>query len=259
MLRGPCFDTDHMATEQNLPALPAQYESEGDALLHKKWKTISPSEATSENSNGGFDCNICLDSAHDPVVTLCGHLYCWPCIYRWLHVQSTSPGSEQNQNCPVCKTDISLASLVPLYGRGPSPSESEAKKLNVGPAIPRRPPPAHGLHALITTTSPASLNPDSSQQLHPNPFQAQSPYFSHPYGGYASVVNPTIGMFGEMVFSRIFGGSDTSLFSYPYPNTYPLMAGGSPRTRRQEMQLDKSLNRVSIFLFCCFILCLLLF
>ena len=29
-----------------------------------------------------FECHICLELAHDPVVTLCGHLYCWPCLYR---------------------------------------------------------------------------------------------------------------------------------------------------------------------------------
>lgn len=29
-----------------------------------------------------FECNICLELARDPVVTLCGHLYCWPCLYR---------------------------------------------------------------------------------------------------------------------------------------------------------------------------------
>lgn len=264
MLRGPCFETDRMALEQDFPELAAQHESDGDVSLQKKWKAISASEAASENSNGSFDCNICLDSAHDPVVTLCGHLYCWPCIYKWLHVQSTSPVTEQQQNCPVCKTNISHTSLVPLYGRGPSPSESETKKLHVGPAIPRR-PPAHGVHTLITTTTSASLNSHPSRHLHPNPFQSHSQHFPHPYGGYAatptltSVLNPTIGMFGEMVFSRMFGSSDTSLFAYPYPNTYPLMASANPRMRRQEMQLDRCLNRVSIFLFCCFILCLLSF
>lgn len=25
---------------------------------------------------------VCLELAHDPVVTICGHLHCWPCLYR---------------------------------------------------------------------------------------------------------------------------------------------------------------------------------
>lgn len=29
-----------------------------------------------------FECNVCLEPLQDPVCTLCGHLYCWPCLYR---------------------------------------------------------------------------------------------------------------------------------------------------------------------------------
>jgi E3 ubiquitin-protein ligase RNF5 len=70
-------------------------------------------------------------------------------------------------------------------------------------------------------------------------------------------LNPMLGMFNEMVFTRNFGTLITNMFARPYTN--PLMGSNSPRMRRQEMQLDKSLNRVSIFFLCCIILCLLLF
>uniref|UniRef100_A0A5B6YP32 E3 ubiquitin-protein ligase RMA n=1 Tax=Davidia involucrata TaxID=16924 RepID=A0A5B6YP32_DAVIN len=261
-----------MAFEQNFQEPIADFESDGDVPLKQKWKSIS---ASTENVNGCFECNICLDSVHDPVVTLCGHLYCWPCIYKWLHVQSSSPESDEQPKCPVCKANISHSSFVPLYGRGTSPSESDAKKPQLDLVIPRR-PPALGVHTLVT--SMASSHPN--QQVHPNPFQSQpqpfhhhhQQYFPHPHGNYAStaqsnlggttmpgIFSPTVGMFGEMVFARIFGSSDTSLFTYPYSNSYPVNGSGSPRMRRQEMQVDKSLNRVSIFLFCCFVLCLLLF
>jgi len=59
-----------------------------------------------------YECNICLDTASEPVVTYCGHLYCWPCLYRWLRA-TTGPGS-----CPVCKAAVSQATVIPLYGRG---------------------------------------------------------------------------------------------------------------------------------------------
>ncbi|KAL1518857.1 hypothetical protein AB1Y20_003134 [Prymnesium parvum] len=61
---------------------------------------------------GQFDCNICLDMAYDPVVTVCGHLYCWPCIYKWLRQH------EERQLCPVCKAFISKDKVIPIYGRG---------------------------------------------------------------------------------------------------------------------------------------------
>jgi len=34
-----------------------------------------------------FECKICLEEACEPVVTRCGHLYCWACIYE-VHVVS---------------------------------------------------------------------------------------------------------------------------------------------------------------------------
>ncbi|KAJ0046200.1 hypothetical protein Pint_04525 [Pistacia integerrima] len=264
---------DYMAREQNLFELEAHYETDRDHLLKQKLSSISTSTGVSENKSSCFDCNICIDSAHDPVVTLCGHLYCWACIYEWLHVQTSSQDADkQQQNCPVCKANISLTSLVPLYCHGTSSSESESKKHNLGVGVPSRPPPMLNTSITSTTTSTTHRTP----QLHPDLFQSRTQslhnpqYFPHHYGGYAAIatsslsgmatisfVNPLMGMFGGMVLERIFGSSVTSLSAYP--SSHPLMTSGNRRIRRQEVEIDKSLNRVSIFLFCCLILCLLLF
>ncbi|KNC79684.1 hypothetical protein SARC_07931 [Sphaeroforma arctica JP610] len=61
-------------------------------------------------SNKGFECNICLENATDPVVSYCGHLFCWPCINTWLEINSKNL-------CPVCKASIGKDKVVPLYGR----------------------------------------------------------------------------------------------------------------------------------------------
>ena len=29
-----------------------------------------------------FECNICLDVARDAVISVCGHLFCWPCLHQ---------------------------------------------------------------------------------------------------------------------------------------------------------------------------------
>ncbi|PIN08923.1 putative E3 ubiquitin ligase [Handroanthus impetiginosus] len=236
-----------MAFQQNLGAPTMNFGSDGNVSDKQKWNSVTKSVTVAENSNGCFDCNICLDSSHDPVVTLCGHLYCWPCIYKWLQVQSSS---DEQPKCPVCKTYMSTSSLVPLYGRGVS--ESEPKKPQLDLAIPQR-PSALGINAM----SAAATN----QQSQRNQTFHQEQYFSQPFSSYTSTsfYSPTINMVSEMVFARMFGSSASSLFAYPYSNSYPFPGTVSPRLRRQEMQLDKSLNRVSIFLFCCIILCLVLF
>ncbi|KAJ9153597.1 hypothetical protein P3X46_027023 [Hevea brasiliensis] len=263
-----------MAMEPSFYEHEVHFESDEDVTLKQKWKSITTPTGISDVDGDCFDCNICLDSPHDPVITLCGHLYCWPCIYKWLHVKTSAADAyeQQPRSCPVCKANISPNSLVPLYGRGKSRTNLESKNAFPDVVIPHRPPPA--LNTLISNTS------QQSQQLHPNFFQSQpqpqsfhhQQYFPNSYGGYGAmassnlggaamrqIFNPIIGMFGEMMFARIFGTSDTSLFAYSYPNSDHLMRSYRHRMRRQEMQLEKSLNRVTIFLFCCIILCLLLF
>lgn len=258
--------------EQNFFEPESYFELDEDVnLLNQKWRSISSPATISENENGCFECNICLDLAHDPVVTLCGHLYCWPCIYKWLQVEISSLDDPNPKKCPVCKANISYASLVPLYSGGTCCSDSEAKGL----VIPRRPAPS-GLNTIITSTTTSTSQPN--QLLHPNYVQSHSHeavdrrHFPHSYGSYAanmsssyfggasttSLFNPTVLML-EMVFSRMFGSTDSSSFAYPHVNSYPSTGDSSPRMRRHEMKLDKSLHRVSIFLFCCLILCLLCF
>ncbi|KAE9585200.1 hypothetical protein Lal_00018019 [Lupinus albus] len=100
--------------------------------------------------NGWFVCNICLGSVHDPVVTLCGHLYCWPCIYRRLRNPTT---------CQICNAEISFTSLVPLYGRGISNSDSIAtRRSHMGLEIPPRPMPNNFNYMPTFSTNEAASN-----------------------------------------------------------------------------------------------------
>ncbi|OVA18464.1 zinc finger protein [Macleaya cordata] len=94
-------------------------------------------ETGSEDQNNGtanFDCNVCLDVAKEPVVTSCGHLFCWPCLYQWLHLHS------DHKECPVCKGEVTESNITPIYGRGSSEmgvekkgSEGEDSSLKIPP------------------------------------------------------------------------------------------------------------------------------
>lgn len=43
-----------------------------------------------------FVCNICLDIAKDAVVSLCGHLFCWPCLSKLLTMSTSGRYSNKN-------------------------------------------------------------------------------------------------------------------------------------------------------------------
>ncbi|CAN6894895.1 unnamed protein product, partial [Brassica oleracea] len=179
-----------------------------------------------------------ISSAHDPVVTLCGHLFCWPCIYKWLHVKLSPVSIDHHQNnCPVCKSSVAVTSLVPLYGRGMSLFSSKKQNSELTD-IPRRPGPS-------TFTTQPSLSPTfHNHRYSPRAFTTtESTDLASAV--MMSFLYPVIGMFGDLVYTRIFG-TFTNTVAQPYQN-------------QRMMQHEKSLNRVSISLFFCFLICLLLF
>lgn len=85
-----------------------------------------------------FECNICLETAREAVVSVCGHLYCWPCLHQWLE---TRP---DRQECPVCKAGISREKVVPLYGRGSQKPQDPRLKTPPRPQGQRPAPESRG-------------------------------------------------------------------------------------------------------------------
>ena len=77
--------------------------------------------------DGDFACGVCLDTATEPVVTKCGHLFCWPCLRRWLVHQQT---------CPTCKgavNDRCPQDIIPLYGKGRAETTTPANASTAPP------------------------------------------------------------------------------------------------------------------------------
>ncbi|KQK09919.1 E3 ubiquitin-protein ligase RNF5 isoform X2 [Brachypodium distachyon] len=130
--------------------------------------------------SGSFECNICLELAQDPVVTLCGHLFCWPCLYEWLHVHAHFP------ECPVWKAGVQEEKLVPLYGRCKASTGSRSRSV-AGVQIPGR--PTGQRHS----TAP---QPDHRHDHYPN----QNPWF---VGGGGTMAG---GRWGNYTFSAAIGG-----------------------------------------------------
>ncbi|KAI0489282.1 hypothetical protein KFK09_029124 [Dendrobium nobile] len=178
--------------------------------------------ANSPQANASFDCNICLDFVSDPVVTLCGHLYCWPCIYRWLHPTS----SNNPRRCPVCKSPLSDSSLVPLYGRGHA-----AKNRGQSIGIPGRPRDTRSLVAA------AAID--------------QRPY-------HTGVLHSTAGVvLGEIAFAML-PWAFTNPPSWNLSRAMREVIGESPRPRH-EMRAEIWLHQLWVFLLCCALFGLLFF
>lgn len=95
-------------------------------------------EGERERDRATFECNICLDTARDAVISMCGHLFCWPCLHQWLE---TRPSRQQ---CPVCKAGISREKVIPLYGRGSSSQEDPRLKTPPRPQGQRTEPESRG-------------------------------------------------------------------------------------------------------------------
>lgn len=156
---------------------------------------VTPSSST-ENANidaGDFECNICFDLPQDPIVTLCGHLFCWPCLYRWLHHHSHC------QECPVCKALVEEDKLVPLYGRGKTHTDPRSKPIP-GTEIPRR---------------PMGQRPQTA----PSPEASNFPNVG--LGHMGGFVPMATARFGNFAFSAGFGGLFPSIFNiqvHGYPN-----------------------------------------
>ncbi|XP_078427446.1 E3 ubiquitin-protein ligase RMA3-like [Wolffia australiana] len=181
----------------------------------------SGGESKVQTASACFDCNICLEFAVEPVVTLCGHLYCWPCIYKWLQPRSER---EAHEECPVCKAALSPAALVPLYGRGCS------KPVARSPAVPRRPP----AHAAARPRPGIAYDRDLAAPA------------AHP---------PLLGGTAVAVLPWVLGEDWVALF-HAYPHQ---LLGDGHGLRGAEMRARTSLHRVSLFFFVCVLLCLLLF
>ena len=132
-----------------------------------------------------FDCNICFDEVQEPVISLCGHLYCWPCIFRWIQ-------RVPQPLCPVCKAGIGEDKLIPVYGRGKEPRDPRKNK---------------GQHAsssadATSSTDPASGSRPSAQRPAPDAF---NPHYVGPDPNYGiGGGNNYFASFGFGLFPGLF-------------------------------------------------------
>ncbi|KRX10696.1 hypothetical protein PPERSA_08691 [Pseudocohnilembus persalinus] len=69
-----------------------------------------------------FLCKICLEIASEPVITDCGHLYCWECLYQWAQ---NLKQKHRDQICPQCKSQIDIDKVTTVYTDGEEQQNKE--------------------------------------------------------------------------------------------------------------------------------------
>ena len=76
-------------------------------------------------------CAVCRVDEHEeltePVITSCGHLFCWPCLYLWIKTAA------RDYNCPMCR--LVVTSVTSDLSRGKFKYDEDVLQSN----IPRRP------------------------------------------------------------------------------------------------------------------------
>lgn len=88
--------------------------------------------------DSAFMCNVCMEPVkdRDPVLTTCGHLYCWPCLHHWLSLDG-------KETCPVCSAVVRVdKNVIPVYINATDDVDSNDESQDdgsKGDSIPSRP------------------------------------------------------------------------------------------------------------------------
>lgn len=187
-----------------------------------------PDKDGEPRSAGMFECNICFETPRDPIVTRCGHLYCWGCVYRWM--RQRAGGASQ---CPVCKASISPENVVPIYGRGRTQSDDPRSQPPLtGDAYPPRPPgqrtvPGNNANGNGNGNNNGGVNGDGNANAGLHPYWHPAAAFGrNVYAGGGHGGNLALTTFGN--FPSLFGME----IAYPQLNEH---ADNHPRlTPEQE-------------------------
>lgn len=87
-----------------------------------------------ESASKMLECIICFASpAEDPVVTQCGHIFCWGCLKKWV-------GNSQQMFCPVCKNGINMDRVISLYANSTNKHQDKPKAERIAPVENRNRP-----------------------------------------------------------------------------------------------------------------------
>jgi hypothetical protein len=169
-----------------------------------------------------FECAICFEQASSPVVTQCGHLFCWQCLHPWL---------ARSDLCPVCKAGVTKENVIPVFtkdaDRSAHPASSSSSSSS---STHRRPTASQDAPAPEAEAEPASgaAPPPRPQAHRPAPSGAHQPHFGNPFGHFH-------GHHGGLQFG-LMGGLFPGLVLFQHQWRFGEHAANTPEEQRQMYQ-----------------------
>ncbi|ROV89037.1 hypothetical protein VSDG_08714 [Cytospora chrysosperma] len=88
-----------------------------DADVHLDWADVLQVIASAESQ--AASCPICLSEPVAPRMANCGHIFCLPCLIRFMHSTSTDEPTPQEKKarwrkCPICDDSIYTSEVRPV-------------------------------------------------------------------------------------------------------------------------------------------------
>ncbi|KAI9716525.1 MAG: hypothetical protein M1812_005256 [Candelaria pacifica] len=87
-----------------------------DADVHLDWTTVLQILASAQTQSAS--CPICLSTPTAPRMARCGHIFCLPCLIRYMHsTEDTHPMPEKkarSKKCPICWDSVYLSETRPV-------------------------------------------------------------------------------------------------------------------------------------------------
>ncbi|CAI6336909.1 unnamed protein product [Periconia digitata] len=87
-----------------------------DADIHLDWNNVLQILASSQSQDAS--CPICLGTPVAPRMARCGHIFCLPCLIRYMHSEDDGKGMPEkkarSKKCPLCWDTIYISETRPL-------------------------------------------------------------------------------------------------------------------------------------------------
>lgn len=107
----------------------ADYRAQSlDADIHLDWNNVLQILASSQSQDAS--CPICLGTPTAPRMAKCGHIFCLPCLIRYMHSEDEAKSPEKrarSKKCPLCWDSVYITETRPVRWytgeEGPPPRE----------------------------------------------------------------------------------------------------------------------------------------